>query len=1448
MFENEELQDHLESSFTVSSASALITEWNMNVPGNIFKLGNYRYRKAGAQYSAIPNFFDRSDSGNFYTNALNSEVSVEAGYQVDDSTPLLFKYTKDKEKLYYSLEDCLKPFRPRSGINKASFFTNKYLSNVNKDMYLRPRYYMPHRDDEFKYWRSFRTESTGTTLTTANVEYGISKNSSNAVHFIDDAVPFVVYKEEVPANRLVVKVQTHIGDINLGPFKGSSGTKLDPLYGEANKTVPKRFRVEYLTPTDEWATAYTFSDATTRSDNTPVFGSDGYLSLEYGLNIPEQYKNNFILIGTIEKFGLINLDADIGNAYIVLTEGGQQGTLYIYDGNEFQVYTPEYSWKIGTDGVYENTQFVTNLTNPLYFTNVNTSTKVYREFVWIKGIRVVVESMSIPDVPFELIEISPRLVVDLTERLLNFKLTKVLSNMTTSALPVGELAVSTGSVSLFDDDSAFNLNNIWDGDSGSIIAKYVQKNIKFSFYDVIKNVNNTNYYVPVKNLYSEGIPQTDQTAGTIEINLRDFYFYLESIKAPEIFITEVSLGQAVSILLDSIGFSNYIFKRLPDESDPVIPFFFISPEQSVAEVLNKLAVATQTAMFFDEYNNFVVMSKNYLLDDTNVRELNMTLYGSQDELMSGINENTYPVKLSNIIEISSQDQKVYNAGTINYTSRYIQRSYGSLKQSQMTDQEKTWIYKPVLLWEISGTEATKTLNNEKQKKYTLGAMPLNSNLSASIPTVLNRRLINNILDFGENIFYITRFQGYFYANGEVIKYDAVEYNITGTGNIWITTNLEYQKYFSELPFNGKIYPTGLVRIYSEPYYEVIDGITKIKNGAVVSHGRGQFNTPVTIHSAGVDSYWTNNLYVQGCEMDSQLLYTTSTGAEVEVEAGAAGVNKQRADKSQRNSIIKNFLSTAYKTETGISSIQTAQAGTIQSSALVFNGPEFAIQENPRNFVSYVWKKLDGAYKHFGTRLRIVGKIESAGDRSQSPVGGMTYYNIPGTDPTQTVSIGGGSGGICLINPITNNGYYFELNALTSSTIERSLTIDTESGSSQISVDNVLFYKVQKAVGSSSALPTKLWGGSANILVDDGNFTGQYRFVGEENPTVYDLSMEYVDINPTTRVFYLYLNQKLIKVITDQDPISLVDPSIGLFVRGTSKLMFENVYALSKNYADNGVFDLNTPVASVFVDDNLQVNASEALNKYAMSGIIQKTYLSGISPTSTKEYNIYFEEFGTIMRECAYFNIKYDRAYPALYAQIAPTFNRLRGYTVSGFSASSYGAEFLIFNNTDTLLNLDETTGNYLRIFGITFTQDTTNKITVDDYYKKRGSFSDPELKGDVLISSPYKFTNEYDSIKTSRILYGKNEFTLDSEYIQDQDTAENILGWVIQKNLRPRKAIGLQIFPMSTLQIGDLVNINYKDDENIDVISSPETRFVVYNIEYAKAAEGPTMTVYLSEV
>ena len=1491
MFSGEALKTHLETSATVSLQSLVLAEWNMNMPDNVQKIGNYRYRPfTESIYRNLPINYDVNDLGNYYTGATDADILIDGG--VDDSNiPQLFQSSKDKMKTLYSLEDCIKPFRPRSGINKPLFVRGTFLANSGANIAQRPRYYMSSKYDQFRYWTSYRTEN--------NVEYGIAKVLQNGRYFIEDTVPFVVYNDPVPANRIVIKMQTNVGNIDLGPFKKNNVSFSDPLFGEANKTTPQRWKIQYLY-NNTWADAFVATESTTREDGSPVIGSDGYVEIQYGLNIPNTYKESFKFVKKLSSETLLPEASIHGYAYLIVSSSTDKGKLHIWNSglSDYEVLDPDYGWSLSSDSVNANTPFVSDFTSPESFYNSSESRTWYREFQYIRGIRIVVETMNKFDSTFDLIEMSPRLIANISDNVIDFKITKSLSDIGNTSLPVGQLLASTGSLSIFDIDHAFNENN-----SNSIISKYIRKNIKFLFYESIMNVDGFDYYVPIKTLYSEGVPAADMTAGKISMDLRDFYFYLESMPAPTMLVPQVSLSYTISLLLDYIGFTNYSFKKLPKEKDPIIPYFFISPDQNVAEVLDKLAISTQTAMFFDEYNNFIVMSKDYLMPDLEDRPTDLVLLGNNNQSQVDVVENYNLGNIPNIIDITSQDKQIFNDGKITYTTRYIQRSYGSIKQANLIDQEKNWIYKPVLLWEVAGTETLKTINEQAstQSSYVLGAMPLNSDLTSNLPIVQSNRLINNVIDIGGNVYWLTRYQGFLYSNGEIIRYDAAQFNVTlpiwypinsdgtldqstpqivlpgkrapsnlttdqeirswreknrqGSSNVWISSNEEYQNYFSSLPFNGKIYPTGLLRIYTEPYYETIDGITRLQNGAVYQHGRGQFGTTPTTHSAGISPYWTNNNNVRGCDMQADYLFTisddpTSSPSFPATELGVAGngqigtESSALAKQSLRTSIIKNFMTTDYLTETKVNSLLTTQTGTIQSSALVMTGPFFKTTETPLNFVSYVYKHLEEPYRHFGTRMRIIGKIENNENRNQTPIGSTPYYQIGGVLPNQNITVAGGSGGIAvMLNPETNNGYYFEIIALTEANVESYLGVAAD-GEPNVPIHNIVFYKVKKEVGSSSAIPVKLWGGLSKIIVDDGKFTGQYRVAAEENPTVYDLAVEYENIGKIRR-FYLYINNKLIKIVDDVDPLPIYN-NIALFTRGSSKCMFENVYAISQNYSQNTVSVVGETLAKAFGDIAIDVN--EAFRKYAMSGIVQATYLSGISSQQPPKYNMYFEEFGSIMRECAYFDIRYDRAYPALYAQLSPTFNKIKGYTVSGFYANSYGAEFMIFNSTDSALSLDETSGNYLRIQGIGFTQDTTHEITVDEYFKRRSTLLDGELGRSSTNYSPLVEKQKFNKISLSRMTYGKNEFSIDAPYIQTQDSAQELMGWIIEKLMEPKKSVGVNMFAIPTLQLGDIVTIDYKDSANVPLVSDTETRFVVYNIEYERDNLGPTMTVYLSEV
>jgi hypothetical protein len=1534
MFNDSTVTNLFKTSSAIKSQASIISEWNLNITENIDTIGNYYYRPnisspTEANFGVIQDDWaieTATSPTKYYYGATDADVIIDGGYDENDNA---ISYTSQKinNKLLFSLEDCFNRFRPRSGINKLVYSSEKYIPQSGPDMFQRPRFYVADKDDAFKYWSSYRPQvSNG-----VNVYRGISENIS-ATNYISDAAPFIVYKNQIPANRIVIKMQTKVGSINLGKnFQTRAGKSLDdPFYGSANKANPLKWKVQALQGT-KWVDAWT-ERWTTPQDIVPT---DGYVELQYGLtNIPSAYANNFVYATEFSSVSALPSQSILGYAYLVRATSTDVGKYYVWNGTSYDPpFTPTYGWYLGSQTQTAKTPFVKELdtdTTPSYVSGANT---VYREFQYIKGLRIVVETMTITGATFDLIELSPRLTADITDRTMDYSIKKSSSDIGISGLPVGQLLAGTGEIKIFDYDNSFNIYNIKSilnikDNSNEIISSFAPKNLQLKLYDIVYDDNQNSYHIPIKTMYSQGFPSIDKKTRMVSLNLRDLFFLFESQIAPEILIPETSLSFAVSILMDSVGFTNYTFKRNKNEiKEPIIPYFFIGPNKNVAKILEDIAISTQTVVFIDEYNNLVFMSKNYLLpENEDERPTDFTFYGSADTQKIAVYENQLiDANLSNIQLIESSKSDIYNDGKINYYSRYIQKDSSSLKQASFLGEPKNYIYKPVLLWEVAPGFDTKSQNDEinNESKYVLSAIALKTALSAELPIAdLNQNISNNVIDFGESIHYISRYNGYFYANGEIIKYDAVEYSVpskkttglqatlatgtnavtlttgstatlsigqklnkvSGTGtfnasgvtiksitsdtvftvttntgaanhaiagsitfeaaqsntNQWISSVQEYQKYFAQVPFNGKMYPTGKVRIYSEPRYNDAGNIIA---GSVAKHGRGQFGTTIVGHLAGInylDSYWTNSSNIKTCYMQSQYALNKGTDSSSLILDTAAGLVVDDAKKASTTGIIKNTLMERYPEETVINAAKSILPGTVQSSALVMSGASLLNVTNPIDYISYAYKKLDNRYVHFGTRLRIIGKTNAAkADSSgliQNPLGASPYFATTNQETNTQINVSGSSGGIAvLLDPTTNNGYYFEIIAL------------TDNSANDYGLNNVIFYKVAKGKGpgttsTSQALPVQLWSTNTFIITDDGNFVGQHRLKNEANPSVYDLAVEYKVKSTGTLEFYLYINNKLVGIVEDTAPLKIKD-HVALFVRGSSKVMFENLYALTTNAGASSSSNQDTPLLDTqnsSTDTSLDTN-----RRYSISTAIQDTFLSGINTGIVPKYSIYFEEFGTIMREMAYFNIKYDKAYPALYSKITPTFNNLQGYTISGFTSSAYGAEFLLFNNTDSLLNLDSDSGNYLRIQGVTFTQESKNELTLDDYLSQKGDLSNPEFisgKTDAL-----KLNQTYTNIKASRITNGKNEFSFEAPYIQSDDAANELMSWLVSKIMKPRNSVGMKIFATPILQLGDIVKIDYTN-KNGDREFDADSRFVVYYIEYSRSSSGPNMNVYLSEV
>lgn len=1642
-----DLDNFVKVNNTLQIESLVVAEWNMNDFERIIKYGTYRNRPYDQQspFYKAPTEYDQNDEGNYYTDAHKS-IFTFADFVQDDDEPVLFESDDVNRSLYFDLEECFQPFRPRSGINKALFFSERFVDDVKSAR--RPRYYMSSRYDTFKYWNSYRTQiddkrgrnryqvfeksilnrpvslnkyavlnlgnhdllvgdtiyvfgvdqyidgtwvivettsetitfdlknvppeieiqnqqSTGVVRVRVSVEeFGVSVNANpqgftnDIGYFISDTAPFFVYENPVPANRIVVKIQTNLADSTSERTirNQSDQVILDPFQDRSKSSIPQRWRVEYLDEKNTWITAASFDENSTRKDGSPLVSWDGHIELAYGVEVPPEFKDSFNLVDYLDNEEILPVFNNNGDAYIVGSTESDPGTLYIWN-DESQGWVQQnvvYGFSLFEEDDTQRIGLIKKLSDPLFYRNANNEI-IYRDIVFLRGLRLVVDTMTAKNMTFDLIELSPRLRADMSNQVESYSFVKSIAN-DQSGLPVGGLLASNGDINLMNYDGSLTqenklrflngLESLTNPRVGSLIAQYLKPNVKFIFYEAVLNVNGYDKFIPMKTLYTEEFPAGSGGIKDTNVPLRDFFFRFESLQAPSLFLTNSSLTTAVTLLMDSVGFSNVVFKGFdemdfsdlsnaqtlerinalrtkintltsrnsvlqqdlqelrnqgnsnlasritefekaiernqreieaslqaienlenPQEflqsiKDPVIPFFFVSPDASIAQVLIDLAVSTQSAMFFDEYNRLVVMPKEYMLPEYDQRQEDLVLYGNVAK------EGNQIKALPNIVEIANSENKIFNDGNIQYTVRYIQREVTSVPQAGYIDEDKVYGYKPVLLWEVGSAEETKTVNEEQKSgnSYTLGAAPLNSDLSDAVPRVVlsngpeeRRLIINNIIDLGENVFWLPRFQGYLFANGEIIRYDAVEYNVSGTGVVWITSNQQYQQYFGSLPFNGKIYPTGNVRIFVEPFYEEfeyapatpdLDKNVTYRLGEVKRHGRGQFGTEVVSHSAGLPEYWSDNAHVRGCQMESSNLFSTTPTERISYkERGTVGtpvgLNQGLAEKSSRNGIVKNYLRQYYPSDDVVKTLTTTQSGTVQSSAFIFSGSsEFPSDIAKRDFVSYVYKNLDSPYKHFGTRMRIIGGLK-ANDRIQSPLNSSTYFNIEPKTGNDAINLDGGSGGIAVgVNPETNHGYFFEICALTADNLEKYRDVDKETGAIEKVLHNVIFYKIVPGIddGNVFAMPVKLWGGTAKIVVDEGLFVGMDRVHSQEIETVYDLSVEYETVG-ATRKFYLYINNVQVAIVVDADPLPEYT-NMALFVRGSTECMFENVYALQNLMSKNTGQTIYNQISDSFGID--RANSSSALKKYSMSGFIKSSYLSGISTQHSPNFKMYFEEFGTILREVGYFNIRYDQAYPALIAQIAPTFGQEKGYSVSGFYSGSYGAEFLIFNNNDRFLLLDETYGNYLRIIGVTFTQNIVEDFTVDDFLKDRSSLSSPVIL-DNEVRSPIAANKFFDDVKSSRKKFGKREFSLAPQYIQSRDDANEMMRWLIDKTFKQRLSIDLSVFGVPQMQLGDIVTIDYDLPEGVPFVEKGK-KFVVYSIEQSKSFMELNTTVRVVEV
>jgi hypothetical protein len=1395
MFNDQYLIDHLDTNQGIKVEAGCFIEINQNDLQNIETVGVFKY----GDYNESSLRQWTGDPAKMWVHRNVMTSLQDNKFDLND-----YQYFGPRKKSdYFSLVDCFSEFRPRSGINKLVQPVGDGRTFIDDFKSVRrPRFYPAAIEDRFKYWTSWNTDE------------GPTVGLSNSVGKITNASPFVVYKEPVAANKITVKIQTGIGESVSTINSQVGGT--DPLANPALSTIPKRWKIQYLDVFNTWQTAMAINNY----DPAVLDPTTGILDIVYTVKNPNPAALPFfVLKGYFDSVEHLPIYAYDGEAFCIGRNHNTIGTLWVWlDGGWRDFGDIDFEWRLADYTMNPEEYSTKDFIDPLVYNPTMNATRAggdaydtYTGIVMMRGLRILVDEMVAKDKPFELIELSPRLFANVSDMVISYSVDKAISDED-SVLPVGGMSVSNGTVVLSNMDLALNREMEYNVATrkGSILANRVRKNTKFLFYEIVRevSVNGVLYdkFVPVKNLYVVDKPVVVSGSEDVSITLRDFNFRFEEERCPNLVLKDCSLTKAVATVLDSIGFSNYIFyfgERSTYNKDlspleTVFPYFFVNETQSVAEVLEQLSIASQCAMFFDEYNNFVVMPREHFKSDPQyvLRGGSSRIVGKYPNIES-IEVNGYTIADADITFIHRDIAR----GTL--PIKFVDENTSATRAAG--EAGNVTAYKPSSVWDV-----------QKMESATLSAGPLNSYLSANVPTYSPSSpdgVANNTFDLGIYAQYFP-FSGLISMNGEVIEYDAKEYMIGGR-QVWVESQnhlneLVGRSSFTQADGSGQmIFPTGKMRIMSE--------LSVASNGAltVVKHGRGRFGTTVQSHTAE-PADWINGPTYKFEDTALDTLYGKLSPTAFTYDRYTDGAHQAVIPQyNAANNYIYNSLhsrnSVMSQAPMTISAADvtklSAERRIMRSSALSFTGESNA----SANSVYMKTKVLPGGhYNLFGARIGIVGKqfAEEQGSISQDANGATTLgtYQMAGDDTLYSVE--GGGGGLLIFSnrnwttggkATSNDGYYFEIIALSSS-----YSVRDDEGIQEVVFANVNFYKINRGklggTGASKNVPVKLFSTYADILVTSGSQTVRDRTIPSELTTVYDLAVEAKKVGTFgnyQRVFHLYINDVLVGVVNepgggdtgyfpDWERGPEDNTEIGVFVRGSSEIQVEHLYAVGTE----------SPEPSPVYTNQKIMSRPRAFKVFSPSAIYNAGKLDG----GRSKDSIFFEEFGTIAREVKNVVAKFD-VYPVLLSAIAkrPIFDRT--FSISGYYADPFEANFMLWSQADRLINLGEAETT-LSIIGLPFADNPEQTLTVDD-------FLTGEYEG-APTNISYDSGNEFRKQLIAARAAGKTEkINFESLFIQNREFALKMMRWLTGFMGKEMVTLDIEAFGVPHLQIGDIVTVDY---------------------------------------
>jgi hypothetical protein len=398
-----------------------------------------------------------------------------------------------------------------------------------------------------------------------------------------------------------------------------------------------------------------------------------------------------------------------------------------------------------------------------------------------------------------LIEVSPRLEVDLSDFVQNLDIDKSLDSGQ-SSLPISSINTNDARIEL----SGIPATDVTTGDpiplfssqasdpSLTVLSNMLRKNIKFYInFKLIDHAtigttptSNLNTYIPGGVFYSDSWEEND--ISSISVQCFDISRYLQSTPVPDYVANLKSVFEVITNILDLAGFTDYdydsLYKICNNKSAPLdLAYYYCnSKDTTILDALSQIFIAYQIGAYIDEYGIMKFLSLHDILSSTTS---SMTI--SDSNILEGgfsISNNAKPGKIS----LRYQTPKIKQSPSLqNITDLEVKNSPSFI---YTTSNDVVW---------------------QQQTMDSVGFNYLNADMSEdeNVFEINNNDLLDIFHTFNMNN------EGYVAIENEIVSFVYKEYELTNLGSleskkVSVKNNLELS---SEINKFVKEYGVGLTQ-------------------------------------------------------------------------------------------------------------------------------------------------------------------------------------------------------------------------------------------------------------------------------------------------------------------------------------------------------------------------------------------------------------------------------------------------------------------------------------------------------------------------------------------------------------------------------------------------------------------------------------------------------------